>query len=98
MKKLSGIAAGFALAALISQPLVAGAASPVAEDEAWVNSAFGGASSMPSGVEMLSGAEMEDATGRLAPLFLTFAIAGFDVALMGLYWGVYVPHYSGGGC
>ena len=97
MKKLSGIAAGVALTALISQPLVASASSPVAEDTAWANSAFGGVSSMPSGAEMLSGAELEDATGRLAPLALTFAIAGFDVALMSFYWGVYVPYYSGGG-
>jgi hypothetical protein len=98
MKKLSGIVAGVALAALVSQPLVASASSPGAEDNAWAKSAFGGASSMPSGAEMLSGAELEDATGRLAPLALTFAIAGFDVALMGFYWGVYVPYYSGGGC
>lgn len=97
MKKLSGIAAGVALAALISQPLSAAAAPITADDAAWVNDAFGGVSSMPSGAEILTGAELEDATGRLAPLVLTFAIAGFDVALMGLYWGVYVPHYSGGG-
>jgi len=98
MKKLSGVAAGIALAALISQPLSAAAAPSAAEDTAWVNSAFDGVGSMPSGAEMLSGAELEDATGRLAPLALTFAIAGFDVALMGFYWGVYVPYYSGGGC
>ena len=98
MKKLSGIAAGVALAALISQPLVASAAPTSVDNGAWANSAFGGVSSMPSGAEMLTGAELESSTGRLAPLVLTFAIAGFDVALMGFYWGVYVPYYSGGGC
>lgn len=98
MKKSTGIAAGIALAALISQPLVVSAASPIADDAAWVTSAFGSAVSIPSGAEMLSSTEMEEATGRFAPLFLTFAIAGFDVALMGLYWGVYVPNYSGGAC
>ncbi len=97
MKKLSGIAAGIALAALVSQPLSASAAPPAVEDGAWVSSAFGGVSPMAAGAEMLTDAELENARGRLAPLALTFAIAGFDVALMGFYWGIYVPYYSGGG-
>lgn len=97
MTKLSGIAAGIALATLISQPLVATAAPPAAADAAWVNSAFGGVSPIASGAEMLTDTELESTTGRLAPLALTLAIAGFDVALMGLFWGVYVPNYGGGG-
>jgi hypothetical protein len=97
MKKLSGIAAGLALAALISQPLVASAAPTAAVEGAWVNSAFSGVSPLGAGAEMLTAAELENSTGRIAPLALTFAIAGFDVALMGFYWGIYVPYY-GGGC
>ena len=46
---------------------------------------------------MLSGAELEDATGRIAPLYLALSIAGVDLALMGFFWGVYVPNYGGGG-
>ncbi|MDO8860507.1 hypothetical protein Q6D67_02250 [Haliea sp. E1-2-M8] len=97
MKKLPGIAAGLAFAALISQPLVVSAAPAAADDTAWVNSAFGGVSPMASGAEMLTGTELESATGRLAPLTLAFAVAGFDVALIGVFWGVYVPNYGGGG-
>lgn len=96
MKKLSGIAAGLALAALVSQPLIASAA-PAADDGAWVNSAFGGLSPISSGAEMLTDTELESATGRIAPLTFAFAVATFDLTLMGLYWGVYVPNYGGGG-
>ena len=49
MKKLSGIAAGLALAALVSQPLVASAAPAAADEGAWVSSAFGGLGPITSG-------------------------------------------------
>ena len=97
MKKLSGIAAGLALAALVSQPLVASAAPAAADEGAWVNSAFGGLGPITSGAEMLTDTELESATGRIAPLTFAFAVATFDLTLMGLYWGVYVPNYGGGG-
>lgn len=97
MKKLSGIAAGIALAALISQPLVASAAPAAGPENAWVNAAFGDVSPVASGAAMLTDAELESATGRIAPIYFALSVAGFDLALMGFYWGVYVPHYGGGG-
>lgn len=97
MKNLSGIAAGIALAALVSQPLAVSAAPSPAEDAAWVSSAFGGVSPMTAGAELLTDTELESATGRIAPLTFAFAVATFDLTLMGLYWGVYVPNYGGSG-
>ncbi len=97
MKKLSAIAAGLALATLVSQPVMAGAAPAGAHGPAWVSSAFGGVSPLTSGAEVLTDAELESATGRVAPLYLALSIAGVDLALMGFFWGVYVPNYGGGG-
>ncbi|MEQ9462439.1 MAG: hypothetical protein RJQ10_02165 [Haliea sp.] len=97
MEKLSGIAAGLALATLVCQPLAAGTTPAATADTVWVNSAFGDASALASGAQMLTGAELESATGRIAPLYLALSIAGVDLALMGFFWGVYVPHYGGGG-
>lgn len=97
MKKLSGIAAGLALATLVCQPLTAGAAPAAAQDPAWVSSAFGGLSPLASGAEVLTDAELQSATGRIAPLYLALSIAGVDLALMGFFWGIYVPNYGGGG-
>ena len=38
--------------------------------------------------------QMETLRGGLAPLGIALGIAGLDLALMGFYWGVYVPYYS----
>jgi hypothetical protein len=37
---------------------------------------------------------METLRGGFAPLGVALGIAGIDLALMGFYWGVYVPYYS----
>lgn len=97
MKKLSGIAAGLALAALVSQPLAASAAPAAAGENAWVSAAFAGVGPGASGASMLTHTELESATGRIAPIYFALSVAGFDLALMGFYWGVYVPQYGGGG-
>ena len=38
--------------------------------------------------------QMESLRGGLAPLGIALGIAGLDLALMGFYWGVYVPYYA----
>jgi len=37
---------------------------------------------------------MESTRGGLAPLAIALGIAGVDLALMGFFWGVYVPYYA----
>jgi len=38
--------------------------------------------------------QLETLRGGLAPLGVALGIAGLDMALMGFYWGVYVPYYA----
>ena len=38
--------------------------------------------------------EVETTRAGLGPLALVLGIASFDLALMGVYWGVYVPNYG----
>jgi len=38
--------------------------------------------------------ELEANRGGFAPLAFALGIASFDLALMGMYWGVYVPMYA----
>ena len=38
--------------------------------------------------------QMETLRGGFAPLGMALGIAGLDLALMGFYWGVYVPYSS----
>lgn len=96
MKKLSGISVGLALAAIVSQPVIANA-TVGHDDAAWVSAAFGGADVVASGAEVLSPDALAESNGKVAPLLLAFSIVGVDLALMGMYWGVYVPNYGGGG-
>lgn len=37
---------------------------------------------------------MESTRGGLGPMALALGIASVDLALMGFYWGVYVPYYA----
>ena len=37
---------------------------------------------------------MESTRGGLGPLAIALGIAGVDLALMGFFWGVYVPYYA----
>ncbi len=48
---------------------------------------------MPT-VEHLDPITMESQRGGLAPLALALGIASFDLTLMGVYWGIYVPYYA----
>ncbi|MFU8766008.1 MAG: hypothetical protein ACNA7T_15875, partial [Haliea sp.] len=100
MKKLSGIAAGIALAALVSQPLAAAAAPTVADDVAWVNGAFGGVGSATTDIEFLDKATLEQSRGAFAPLAFAVATITIDFALLGFYYGIYIPTVStsGGTC
>ena len=45
-------------------------------------------------VYMADPIELESHRGGLAPLAFALGIASFDLALMGMYWGVYVPMYA----
>ncbi|MDP4651609.1 MAG: hypothetical protein NWR12_04040 [Haliea sp.] len=95
MKTLSAMTSSLTLAALLFNPLAANAA-PVG-DSPWLADAFGSSNVALEGATNLSPLELESSTGRVAPLAFAFMVAGFDVALIGVYWGVYVPMY-GGGC
>lgn len=48
---------------------------------------------MPT-IEHLDAITMERQRGGLAPLVLALGIASFDLALMGVYWGIYLPYYA----
>ena len=45
-------------------------------------------------VYMADPIELETTRGGFAPLAFALGVASFDLALMGLYWGVYVPMYA----
>ena len=48
---------------------------------------------MPT-IEHLDAITMESQRGGLAPLALALGIASFDLALMGVYWGISLPYYA----
>ena len=48
---------------------------------------------MPA-VYMADPIDLESRRGGFAPLAFALGVASFDLALMGLYWGVYVPMYA----
>lgn len=51
------------------------------------------------GVERLTAEDMADYRGRFAQmLLLPLSIAAVDLALIGTYWGLYLPRYGGGSC
>lgn len=50
-------------------------------------------------VERLTAEEMAAYQGRFAQmLLLPLSIAAVDLALIGTYWGLYLPRYGGGSC
>ncbi len=40
---------------------------------------------------------MESTRGGIAPLAIALGVAGVDLALMGFFWGVYLPYYAPSG-
>lgn len=45
-------------------------------------------------IERLDPIAMEATRAGLVPLALALSIGGIDLALMGFFWGVYVPYYA----
>lgn len=95
MKTLTAIGSSLALAAVILNPAAASAAPT--GDAYWMASAFGSSESTLEGAASLSTQDLEASTGRWAPLALALGIAGVDLALISVYWGIYLPTYGGGG-
>jgi hypothetical protein len=96
MKRIRQLIIPFALASLFTQPVLAG--PEFAEPDATaVAAAFAGSDELPSSLALLSDAEMAATEGRFAPLGLALAIASVDIALIGVFWGVYVPYYGSSG-
>ena len=95
MKTLKTFVNAVALASLVSLPAFAGGftAEPAS---AMVDDAFSLEDGSAGQVDFLSEQEMSDTKGELA--FLVAAIVGIDLALIGAFWGVYVPNYGAGGC
>jgi hypothetical protein len=59
-----------------------------------VTAAFGGSDEMPASLAVMGDAEMASTRGRFAPLMgVVLGVAAVDIALMGFYWGVYIPRY-----
>jgi hypothetical protein len=82
-------------ASLLAGVLAAPAwATPEAEVGLDVQQAFAGAT---DAIEVLDREEMMSTEGRFPLMAIPLAIAGVDIGLMALYWGVYVPNYGGGG-
>ena len=44
--------------------------------------------------EPLDAVAMESTRGGIGPLAIALGVAGIDIALMGFFWGVYVPYYA----
>ena len=86
-----------ALASLVTHPVLAAGEAFTDPGADAVAAAFAGTDEMPSSMALLGDAEMSATRGRFAPLGLALAIAGVDIALMGVFWGVYVPHYGSSG-
>jgi hypothetical protein len=69
-------------------------AAPDAQLGADVQQAFAGST---GSIELLDREAMTSTEGRFPLMAIPLAIAGVDIGLMALYWGVYVPNYGGGG-
>lgn len=91
MKTLANACQAAVLAAVVAAPALAGEDASDAVD---LDAAFAGSAPV---MESLDTSAMEETRGRLPLLAVPLAIAGVDIGLAALYWGVYVPHYSGGG-
>ncbi len=81
MKTQALIVAGLISAATLTANAANLSASPASEPH------------MPT-IEQLDPIVMESERGGLAPLALALGIASFDLTLMGVYWGLYVPYYA----
>jgi len=92
MKNLRSVVGAVALATIVSQPVLA--ADPAPEDQALANAFGGGAAA----VQVLERQELEQTSGKLAPLMLPLTIAAVDLALIGTFWGIYLPYTSHGPC
>ncbi|KGE05092.1 hypothetical protein [Pseudohaliea rubra] len=90
MKKLKSLLLAGMFATLAAGPGQAAAGpDPVAV-------AFGGVSPQ---LERMPDSELDGYRGRLAPMLaLPLTIVAADLALIGAFWGVYVPMYGGGAC
>jgi hypothetical protein len=75
---------------LLVASLSAVGASPGTEEEF----GFDQARMLDNHHQPLDVVQMETLRGGLAPLGIALGIAGLDLALMGFYWGVYVPYYA----
>lgn len=91
MKTIASACQAAVLAVLVAAPALAepGPAEPLD-----LGAAFAG--DVPP-LERLDTQALEETRGRLPLLAIPLAIAGVDIGLMGLYWGIYVPNYGGGG-
>ncbi len=55
---------------------------------------FAGASQSVGNVQLIDPLELEHIRGGFAPIVLALGFASLDLALMGFYWGIYVPNYA----
>lgn len=91
MKKLAKACQLAALATVLSAPAFADRNTLEMSD---LDRAFGGDAPV---FEQLDAQAMEETRGRMPLLAIPLALAGVDIGLMGLFWGIYVPNYGGGG-
>ena len=79
----------------IAVPLLAASLSAVGASKSPEESAgFEKLPALSNHHQPLDVVQMETLRGGFAPLGVALGIAGIDLALMGFYWGVYVPYYS----
>lgn len=99
MKILQTLATSLTFAVAMGQPMGAAAASGSLDKE-WLTASFADNAALQQ-AQPLDEAAMVESRGQMAPLIGVVAgIAGLDLALMGFYWGYYVPTISsfGGAC
>lgn len=96
MKKSITCAASVLLVTTCLSNAALAAPAPAQSAAAIAVGAFGGTA--VSGVELLDTADLQDTRGRLLPLLGSIGpiatIVGIDLALIGAFWGVYVPTYA----
>lgn len=95
MNTLKTLLHATALASFVSLPAFAGGLTTSSAD-ALAGDAFSLEAGAPGEMDFLSEQEMAETKGELA--FLVAAIVGIDLALIGTFWGVYVPIAGGGSC
>lgn len=96
MKTVKSITTTLLLTGLLTQPALAGSLNMPAKDSI-IQGAFGQNSSTMAAVNFLSEKDMATTKGQFGPLLLTaVAIAGVDLALISVFWGIYVPNYGSG--